>query len=104
MVDVFVNGRRAGLAWLALVLLVLLIGCGAGNGNSAFAAQQSPTSVPSEHDLETLAVAETNQANLVLTDDLAHTELLEGRTGAITNLDRVITGDRAVAIWYWAPH
>jgi len=51
-----------------------------------------------------LALAETNQAKLVLTDEPAYTELLEGRTGSITNLDQVITGDRAVAIWYWAPN
>jgi len=104
VVDVFVNGRRAGLASLAVLLLALLIGCGAFHGNSAHAASQSPTSIPSEQDLEMLALAETNQAKLVLTDEPAYTELLEGRTGSITNLDQVITGDRAVAIWYWAPN
>lgn len=86
--------RRQISAWAvvaaALVGLVLTA-CGGGSGTSA-------------QDTATRAVAEQNQANLMLTDDLALTELLDGSNGEITNLREIVTGDRAVLLWYWAPN
>lgn len=50
------------------------------------------------------ALAEQNQAELNLTADVARTELLDGRTGQIARLSEIVTGDRAVLLWYWAPN
>ena len=45
-----------------------------------------------------------NEAQLALSGDLSQTELLDTRTGEITTLSEVVTGDRPVLLWYWAPH
>ena len=51
-----------------------------------------------------IATAENNQTRLNLTDNLAQTELLHGDSGQITSLGAVVTGDRPVLLWYWAPN
>ena len=62
------------------------------------------SSALSEDALITIAVAEQNQESLNLSEDLASTELLDGKTGAITTLGDVITGDRAILVCYWRPN
>jgi hypothetical protein len=77
---------------LALVLAPVLLFAAACSGDTL-----------SEDALATVAVAEQNQGNLNLSDDLASTELLDGNSGAITSLGEVVTGDRPILVWYWAP-
>jgi|GEM_PF-681603 len=84
--------RGSTLRVLSVTLLgLVLTACGGGGASS-------------EQDIATRALAEQNQVSLNLSDDLAITELLHGETGAITNLGEVVTGDRPVLVWYWAPN
>jgi len=48
--------------------------------------------------------ASSNEAALALTSDVATTQLLDTADGSITQLSEVVTGDRPVLLWYWAPH
>ena len=48
--------------------------------------------------------AEANVSQVQISSDLSATELLDTRDGSVTSLDDVVTGDRAVLLWYWAPH
>jgi hypothetical protein len=83
---------RAKLARLALMLAPVLLLASACAGGAL-----------SEDALATVAVAQQNQGQLNLSDDLASTELLDGNSGAITSLGAVVTGDRPILVWYWAP-
>ena len=78
--------RRA----LALVLTALLL---AACADSVDEAALSPAAI----------AAEANIASLDFTGVMATTEMLDVRTGEVTALDEVVTGDRAVLLWYWAP-
>jgi len=51
-----------------------------------------------------IAEAEANEAQLVLGGDFGSTQMLDTADGSITSLSEVVTGDRAVLAWYWAPH
>lgn len=78
--------RRA----IVLVLsTVLLAGCAGGSA-------EAPPSAAA-------VAASANATALDFTGELATTEMLDVRTGEITALDDVVTGDRAVLLWYWAP-
>ena len=57
----------------------------------------------SEQQQAAVAAAETNAAALQLTSDFSRSEVLDGHTGQITSLAEVVTGDRPVLMWYWAP-
>lgn len=48
--------------------------------------------------------AQSNEAQLELSGDISATQLLDSNSGEITSLGEVVTGDRAVLVWYWAPH
>lgn len=48
--------------------------------------------------------ADLNARSLDLTDDLSTSQLLDGRTGQVTTIRDVVTGDRPVLMWYWAPN
>lgn len=50
-----------------------------------------------------VSAADANAGSLQLTSDISTTQMLEGRTGEIVDLSQVVTGDRAVLLWYWAP-
>ena len=78
--------RRA----LALVLLIAAVaGCTSGSN-------ETPPSAAA-------IAAQANATTLDFTGELATTEMLDVRTGNVTALDDVVTGDRAVLLWYWAP-
>lgn len=64
--------------------------CGGGSGVSA--------------DPGFVEAAEQNQNALDTGGDFGTTELLDTTTGEITTVGDVVTGDRAVLVWYWAPH
>lgn len=87
------NWRRRLLAIVA-TLAVLATACGGGSGDGP-ASQQSTAAI---------AAAAENSAQLELSSDLAVSQLLDTRDGSIISLGDVITGDRAVLLWYWAPH
>lgn len=74
---------------IAVLLVALLSSCtgSAGEATASAAAE----------------AAGANVALLDFTDDLATTEMLDVRTGDVAALDDVVTGDRAVLLWYWAP-
>ena len=78
-----------------LVIAVALFATACGGGGSAPDTEEAQSAI---------AAAESNQGSLQLSGDLAVSELLDARTGEITNLSEVVTGDRAVLVWYWAPH
>lgn len=84
-------GRSAKRRLLIIVtsLAIFATACG-GGGSSA--------------DPAVSAAAQSNEAQLVLTDDIGATQLLDSNSGEITSLGEVVTGDRAVLVWYWAPH
>ena len=48
--------------------------------------------------------AASNEAAIVTSDDISQTQMLDVSSGEITSLSEVVTGDRAVLAWYWAPH
>ncbi len=78
--------RRA----LAVVLsAALLAGCAGGSTDEPASAAA--------------VTAAANATALDFTGELATTEMLDVRTGEVTALDDVVTGDRAVLLWYWAP-
>jgi hypothetical protein len=78
-----------------VLLAVALFATACGGGGSG---------LTSEEENAVKALAETNEAQLALSDDLSTSELLDVRTGQITNLSEVVTGDRPILVWYWAPH
>ena len=79
-------------AWMLLALVAIVASACGGGGAS------------SEESLAAIAAAETNEAQLSLSEDLSRSELLVGETGQITSLGDVVTGDRPVLVWYWAPN
>jgi len=85
------RGRTVLVVSVVATLALVATACGGGGASS-------------EQDLATRAIAEQNEANLTLTDDIATTGLLVGESGEITNLAEVVTGDRPVLVWYWAPN
>ena len=58
----------------------------------------------SEESSAATTAASSNQAALQLTSDVATTQLLDTADGGIAQLSEVVTGDRPVLLWYWAPH
>jgi hypothetical protein len=82
--------RASNLLAITFMITVLAAACG-GVGLSE---QQS----------DLVATANANTPSLQLTSDLSSTQMLDGRTGQITDLSQVVTGDRPVLMWYWAPN
>ena len=87
---------------LARRLLVILASlalfataCGGGGGGGGVSSEESSAAI---------AAAATNQGQLQLTSDIASTQFLDTDDGSIQQLSDVVTGDRPVLLWYWAPH
>lgn len=80
---------------LAVIALLALVAAACSGGAETASASEASTAV--------IAAATQNQSKLVLGDELSESQLLDTRTGAITSLGDVVTGDRAVLLWYWAP-
>ena len=85
---------------LARKLLVILASlalfataCGGGGGG-----------VSSEESSAAIATAATNQGQLQLTSDISSTQFLDTADGRSQQLSHVVTGDRPVLLWYWAPN
>ena len=60
-----------------------------------------PPSLPPE---EATAAAEQNIPNLQTSDDVRDIEVVSVYDGSVTSLREVVTGDRPVLVWFWAPH
>jgi len=58
----------------------------------------------SEQSSAAAEAASSNEATLVLTSDVASTQLLNIANGTISQLSDVVTGDRPVLLWYWSPN
>ena len=86
------SGSRSLLVIIAALALFATACGGAGGGSSS-----------AERDAA-LAAGEVNEPQLQLTADLATTQVLHTADGTATSLSEVVTGDRAVLLWYWAPH
>ena len=82
---------------LLLVASVALFAtaCGGGGGGAGPSSEESSAAI---------AEAVANEAALQLTSDVATTQLLDTTDGGIAQLADVVTGDRPVLLWYWAPH
>lgn len=80
--------RHVRLSGLIGALALFATACGGG-------AEADPLAV---------AAAEANESQLQVAGNIATTELLDAQTGEISRLSDVVTGDRAVLVWYWAPH
>ena len=85
------RGAQDGFVLLASLAL-FATACGGDAGPS------------SEESSAATAAATSNQAALQLTADVATTQLLDTVDGGIVQLSDVVTGDRPVLLWYWAPH
>ncbi len=71
-----------------LCLIAALVGCGSTDDATLSVAERA---------------AEINTVELAFSDQFATTEMLDVRTGEAVSLDQVVSGDRAVLLWYWAP-
>ncbi len=78
----------AGLALFATA-------CGGSGGGSGQTSDEQTAILES---------ASQNESGLTVSADLVSTEMLDVRTGEPTTLSDVVDGDRAVVVWYWAPH
>ena len=81
--------RRSRMIVIVAALMLFATACG-GGGSAA--------------DPAAVSEADANLAQLQLDGDIASTQLLNAATGEISSLGDVVTGDRAVLVWYWAPH
>lgn len=81
---------------LPAILLAAALTATACGGSSA------PTTSGSMIDITTPTVAVLPE--LLLTSELDTTQMFDTRTEDITSLSEVVTGDRAVLLWYWAPN
>lgn len=68
---------------------------------TAAPASGPPPSLPPE---EAQAAAEQNIPNLQAADDVRNVEVVSVYDGSVTSLQEVVTGDRPVLLWFWAPH
>ena len=75
---------------IAASLALFATACGGGPSSEQRSAAQQ--------------VASSNEATLTLTSDVASTQFLDTADGSIAQLSEVVTGDRPVLLWYWAPH
>lgn len=78
------------LLLIAASLALFATACGGGPSSEQRSAAQQ--------------VASSNEAALTLTSDVASTQFLDTADGSIAQLSEVVTGDRPVLLWYWAPH
>lgn len=85
------SDRSAKLTCALMTVVLTLAACSGGAGLSA---EQNAA----------VATAEDNAPELQLTRDFATTQMLDTRTGTIASLDDIVTGDRPVLLWYWAPN
>ena len=69
--------------------------------DGATAAPQPQVWLPAD---EAEKAANTNLGTLQLADDVRDTEVLSVASGEISSLRAVVTGDRPVLLWFYAPH
>lgn len=77
------------LVTVAMAAALVVTACGGGGG---------------EIDPLAAAAAEVSQQLIDVSGDIATTQLIDTGSGEIASLADVVTGDRAVLVWYWAPH
>ncbi len=89
------NPRQLASRALSLLTLLAFVATACGSGTSV---------LTDEERVAALTTASETQSNLTISDDLTTTEMLDVRTGEKTTLAEQVDGDRAVVVWYWAPH
>lgn len=91
--------RRLAVVFAALLLVA--ISCTSGSDDSVASAGRA---LDPELSAAAIRAASTNESQLELTNRVTTSELLDTADGSIRSLPEVVTGDRAVLVWYWAPH
>ena len=86
------RGMTRKLLVIVAALAMFATACGGGGGQSSEAANAAE------------AAAATNEPQLSLTANITTTQFLDTTDGGIAELSEVVTGDRPVLLWYWAPH
>lgn len=84
---------RLRLAGVAVAFGLLATACG---GGGAVVDEAATTAA--------LESATNNSFELELTGDITTSEMIDVATGDITTIPDLIDGDKAVLVWYWAPH
>lgn len=94
-----VSRRLARLVGTLLTLAVLVVACGTG------ASDQTATALPATEASASTAIdaASERAASLVTGPDLVSSELIDTASGQVTSVPDLVTGDRPVLLWYWAP-
>ena len=82
--------RATAFATVTLLIALVASACTAGSVTPEQAAA-----------IETAA---RSASSLILTNDLSTSQLLDGRTGEVTSIREVVTDDRPILMWYWAPN
>ena len=82
------------MSFAGVALFATACGGGGGSGNGRTSEEVSAA----------VTTAQQNEASLTLSSDLSVSGLYDTHTGEITNLSEVVTGDRPILVWYWAPH
>jgi hypothetical protein len=88
------RGRMSQLLMIFAALAVFATACGGGGGGGGGQTSEQSSA----------AATTAGQNTPTLSRDLSESELFDTRTGEITNLSEVVTGDRPILVWYWAPH
>lgn len=87
--------RNLANKMLLIVASLALFATACGGGGAGPSSEASSAAIDA---------ATANQATIQLTSDVATTQFLDTADGGIAQLSEVVTGDRPVLLWYWAPH
>lgn len=97
------SARRRAKYVAAPIFAALVLGaCG---GSNAVESTEGPASVEGTPSVPTAAeTAAANEATLQSADNPFDIEVLSVTDGTVASLREVVTGDRPVLVWFWAPH
>jgi hypothetical protein len=94
--------RRAKYVAAPIFAALALGACG---GSTAVESAEGPASVEGAPSVPTAAeTAAVNEDTLQSADNPFDIEVLSVADGTVSSLREVVTGDRPVLVWFWAPH